>query len=234
MSSITSSSGRSAASRRNSRTKASNRPVPDAAAPNGRASVAARRGASSRSGPAIPARPGTRAASASNDLGSRSSRASRSSGSRSSRRALAMGANGRPIPPIATQPPWRIRKPRSAARPASSRTNRLLPTPASPAMRRWVESRSATRSRTSSARASWSDRPMKTGLTARPGIAGSYGPSARRPGERVTKTRAGDGRGARAPASPERAAWINYGAGAAGGCAGRRSRRARSGDGATP
>ena len=48
------------------------------------------------------------------------------------------GRTAGPTPPIATQPPRRTRKPRSAARRAISRVSRVLPTPASPERRRWV------------------------------------------------------------------------------------------------
>ena len=44
-------------------------------------------------------------------------------------------AKGRPIPPIETHAPRRIRKPRSSACWASSFVNRVFPTPASPAIR---------------------------------------------------------------------------------------------------
>ena len=119
---------------------------------------------------------GARLDSAANLTSPREVRASSPSSRTASRRSPAIGAYGRPTPPTAMHAPRSTAMPRSWARRETSSEKRVLPTPASPEIRRWVAPLTPTPSRTDAASSNSSDRPTKTGLTLLPGIAGSYGP----------------------------------------------------------
>ena len=86
----------------------------------------------------------------------------------SSRSTSTIGPYGTPAAPMFTHAPRSTCMPRSRARRIASSTSRLLPTPASPARRRWLERPPWASSRAPAIDRTSASRPTTIGLTRRP------------------------------------------------------------------
>ena len=196
-SSISTRTGATAASRRSTPTRASNR----------RAwSQACWSGAPDAPGSSA----GTSRARSAPDVPTTVSRRSGSSSRTSWPRISTIGPYGRPSSPTFAHAPRRTSTPRASAAAASSAASRLLPTPASPAISRWAGVPSTAASSAASAASSSARRPIVMGLTRRPAMPAIIRKASYpcRMGQRTTiasvipPPRARSGRGARRPRRP--------------------------------